>query len=129
VPAVTALTLDTATSIAAVIALGLAAAAVLSLWLVHSVVRKLLSVAVLGLLAFAVWTQRAALQDCADKVATNLELASLVERQAGDTATGENGTGENGTGENGTGDAGPDGASVTSVDTTCSLFGVTVDVP
>lgn len=101
-----ALALDAATAIAAVVAAGFAAAAVLALWMVHSVARKLLAVAICAVLAFAVWTQRTALEDCADKVATNLELADLVEI-----------------------DAPSDAPELPSVDTTCSLFGVSVEIP
>ena len=41
---------------------------VVAAWIVRSIVQKLLSVAVLVVLAFAVWTQRTALEDCADAV-------------------------------------------------------------
>jgi hypothetical protein len=42
---------------------------------VKSVVQKLAVAALLALLAFAVWSQRVSLQDCADKVQDNFELA------------------------------------------------------
>jgi hypothetical protein len=38
-----------------------------------SLVQKIAGFVLLGLLAFAVWTQRGALQDCADKVRANYE--------------------------------------------------------
>lgn len=54
------------------IALGLVAvfvvAAVLAIWIIKSIFQKLLAVAILAVFGFAVWTQRASLQDCADKV-------------------------------------------------------------
>jgi hypothetical protein len=37
------------------------------------IAQKLAGFVLLGLLAFAVWTQRGALQDCADKVRDNYE--------------------------------------------------------
>jgi cyanate permease len=69
------LTLDNATTIAIVAATALAVGAVVSLWIMKSIVQKLAVAALLALLAFAVWTQRVSLQDCADKVQDNLELA------------------------------------------------------
>jgi hypothetical protein len=70
-----ALTLDDAKTIAVVVATALAVGAVVSFWVVKSVVQKLAVAALLALLAFAVWSQRVSLQDCADKVQDNFELA------------------------------------------------------
>jgi hypothetical protein len=71
---VLALTLDDAETIAIVVATALAVGAVVSFWVMKSLVQKLAVAALLGVLAFAVWTQRVSLQDCADKVRDNLEL-------------------------------------------------------
>jgi hypothetical protein len=62
------LTLDEAKTIGAVVAVVLVLAAVGAFWLMRTIVQKLVAVGVLALLAFAVWTQRESLQDCADKV-------------------------------------------------------------
>jgi hypothetical protein len=70
-----ALTLDDAKTIALVVATALAVGAVVSFWIMKSVVQKLVVAALLALLAFAVWSQRVSLQDCADKVRDNFELA------------------------------------------------------
>ena len=70
-----ALTLDDAKTIALVAATALAVGAVVSFWVMKSLVQKLAVAALLGVLAFAVWTQRVSLQDCADKVQDNFELA------------------------------------------------------
>ena len=70
-----ALTLDEAKTIAIVVATVLAVGAVVSFWIMKSIVQKLAVAALLGLLAFAVWTQRVSLQDCADKVQDSFELA------------------------------------------------------
>ncbi len=70
-----ALTLDNAETIALVAATALAVGAVVSFWVMKSIVQKLAVAALLGILAFAVWTQRVSLQDCADKVQENFELA------------------------------------------------------
>jgi hypothetical protein len=70
---VIAITLDTAKNIAIVVAIIFIGGAIASLWLMKTIVQKLAVMAVLGLLAFAVWSQRTALQDCADKVQDNFE--------------------------------------------------------
>lgn len=70
-----ALTLDDAKTIALVAATALTVGAVVSFWIMKSLVQKLAVAALLGVLAFAVWTQRVSLQDCADKVQDNFELA------------------------------------------------------
>ena len=70
-----ALTLDDAKTIAIVAATALAVGAVVSFWVMKSLVQKLAAAVLLGVLAFAVWTQRVSLQDCADKVQDNFELA------------------------------------------------------
>ena len=71
-----ALSLDDAKTIAIVGATALAVGAVVSFWIMKSVVQKLTVAALLGVLAFAVWTQRVSLQDCADAVQENFELAA-----------------------------------------------------
>jgi hypothetical protein len=72
---VLALTLDNAETIALVAATALTVGAVVSFWVMKSMMQKLAVAALLGLLAYAVWTQRVSLQDCADKVQDNFELA------------------------------------------------------
>ena len=75
-----ALTLDDAKTIALVAATALTVGAVVSFWVMKSLVQKLAVAALLGVLAFAVWTQRMSLQDCADKVQDNfvLEVTDVV---------------------------------------------------
>lgn len=68
-----AITLDTAKNLAIVIALAFVAAAGASAWIMKTITQKLLAMLVLAALAFAVWTQRTALQDCADAVQANYE--------------------------------------------------------
>lgn len=68
-----ALTLDDAKIIAIVVAALFVVGAVLSFWVMKTIVSKLLVAGLLVLLAFAVWTQRTSLQDCADKVQGNFE--------------------------------------------------------
>ena len=69
-----ALTLDDAKTIAIVVATVFAVGAVVSFWVMKTILQKLAVAALLALLAFAVWTQRVSLQDCADKVQDNFEL-------------------------------------------------------
>ncbi len=70
-----ALSLDAAKNIAIVVALIFLAGAIASAWLMKTILQKLAVAAVLALLAFAVWSQRTSLQDCADQVRTSFELA------------------------------------------------------
>ncbi|NQY54993.1 MAG: hypothetical protein HRT86_00665 [Ilumatobacteraceae bacterium] len=72
-PALVALTLDEARNIGIAVAVGFLVLAAVSFWLMKTIVQKIVAAAVLVILAFAVWTQRASLQDCADKVAGNFE--------------------------------------------------------
>jgi predicted cation transporter len=81
---VLAITLDQATTAGLIGTAVLAVAAVLTLWLVKSVVQKLVTAVLLGALAFAVWTQRAALEDCADKVQASVAVEG-TEVTIGDT--------------------------------------------
>ena len=61
--AVFAITLEQATTIAVVTTTALVVGAVLSFWVMKSIVQKLLVAVLLAALAFAVWSQRTALQD------------------------------------------------------------------
>ena len=62
-----ALTVETAKTVAIVVVVGLIVAAVLSAWLVKSVVAKVVTIVLLAGVALGVWTQRANLEDCADQ--------------------------------------------------------------
>lgn len=68
-----ALSLDEAKNIALALATVLVVGAAVSFWVMKTIVQKVAVAALLGLLAFAVWTQRVSLQDCADKVQANYE--------------------------------------------------------
>lgn len=63
-----ALTLDQASTIGAVAVGGLLVLAVIAAWLTKEITQKIALAVILGLLAVLVWTQRASLQECADKV-------------------------------------------------------------
>ena len=63
-----ALTLGQAKTIAVLVVIVLLALALFSAWVMKTVAQKAALAVILGLLALLVWTQRSAVQDCADKV-------------------------------------------------------------
>ena len=65
---VLALTLGQAKTIAVIVALLLLGLALLSAWVMKTLAQKAALAVILSLLAVLVWSQRAALQECADKV-------------------------------------------------------------
>jgi hypothetical protein len=69
------LTLDAAKNIAVAVAVGFVVAAVASAWIMRTILQKVAAVVLLAALAFAVWTQRTALTDCADAVQENYSRA------------------------------------------------------
>ena len=70
-----ALTLETAKNVGIAIILGLIAVAVLSAWLMKALAMKLITIGACALLAYGVWSNRQSLQECADKVVANPEVA------------------------------------------------------
>jgi|TARA_R110002110_G_scaffold287541_1_gene501993 uncharacterized membrane protein YfcA len=74
---VLALTLETAKQLAIAVVVIFVVGAFLAAWMMKTIVQKLATVFVLGLLAFAVFTQRTSLQDCADKVQGNFERIGM----------------------------------------------------
>ena len=73
-----ALSLDSAKNIAVVVVLAFLVFAVLSAWLVKSIVTKLVMVVLMGGLALGAWTQRSSLVDCADKAKANVTAGSTA---------------------------------------------------
>lgn len=65
---VLALTLDSAKNIAIGLAAVFAIGSIGAAWIMKTIVQKVAMALVLAVLAFAVWSQRTSLQDCADKV-------------------------------------------------------------
>ena len=74
VRAVIGLTLDSAKTYGVVAVVVLVVGAFVAAWALKTLVQKIVVFALLGVLAFAVWTQRESLQDCADKVQANFQL-------------------------------------------------------
>jgi hypothetical protein len=85
--AVFGITLDSAKTYASIGVVLLLVAAFVAAWLMKTLVQKLLVFVLFAALAFAVWTQRTALQDCADLVRTNLELSTTVVTDTEDECT------------------------------------------
>jgi uncharacterized membrane protein YqjE len=75
---VTGLTLDSAKTYAIIAVIVLVVGAFIAAWALKTLIQKIVVFALLGALAFAVWTQRESLQDCADKVQANFELTDGV---------------------------------------------------
>jgi uncharacterized membrane protein YfcA len=70
---VLALTLESAKQLAIAVVVIFGFGALLAAWIMKTIVQKVVTVFVLALLAFAVFTQRTSLQDCADKVQGNFD--------------------------------------------------------
>lgn len=68
-----ALTLDAATNVAVAVVVVFVVGAIAAVWVMKTIVQKMATVLVLLVLAFAVYSQRTSLQDCADKVTGNFE--------------------------------------------------------
>jgi hypothetical protein len=65
---VTALTVESAKNIGIVVATVLIALTLAMAWVIKNVTAKIISVVLIGGLAFGVWTQRTSLEDCAKQV-------------------------------------------------------------
>ena len=65
------LTLDAAKDIAVAVVIVFLVGSIAAIWIMKSIIQKVATAAVLLLLAFAVYSQRTSLQDCADKVQGN----------------------------------------------------------
>lgn len=72
-----ALTLSDAKNIAIALATVFAVGSIASAWIMKTILQKVAVAALLATLAFAVWTQRTSLQDCADKVKNAYELDGI----------------------------------------------------
>lgn len=63
-----AMTVDTAKNIGIAAAVALVALMLAMAWVIKNVTAKIITVVIVGGLAFGIWTQRSSLQDCAAKV-------------------------------------------------------------
>jgi hypothetical protein len=64
----TAMTVESAKNIGIAVAVALVALMLVMAFVIKNVTTKLITVVIIGGLAFVVWTQRSSLQDCADRV-------------------------------------------------------------
>jgi len=63
----TAVSLDTAKNIAVIVIVAFVLVGIVSAWMIKTVMTKIIVAVVMAGLAIAVYSQRASLQDCADK--------------------------------------------------------------
>jgi hypothetical protein len=73
------LTLDTAKTVAAAAVIALVGLAIVTALLMKSIAQKIAFALVLGLLAVLVWSQRASLEDCADRVQASLAAGTATD--------------------------------------------------
>jgi hypothetical protein len=100
------LTLDDAKTYGLIGVAVIVVAALVAVWAMNTMIQKAAMFLLLGVLAFAVWTQRTALEDCADKVHENFALSEQVSTPEPSVVGAAAGT-----------------------DDECSFFGATVTVP
>jgi uncharacterized membrane protein YfcA len=113
---------DQAKNIALLVAVGCVVGAVAAIWILRSIVQKVLVALLLLLLGYAAWSQREALQDCASKVEASVEI---VTGQDDDGVTAPSATSVPTPTT-----LPPDVASdVAALDTSCTFFGIDVPIP
>lgn len=115
------LTLDEAKNIALVAATAFALLAIAAIWVMNSIVQKVLVAVLLVMLAFAAWSQRASLQECAEQVQANVS-SSIAQATTPDATPAT-------TAPTVDDPATPDGAATSGTDSTCTFFGVDVTIP
>lgn len=113
--------LDQAKNFALIAAAVCLVGALVAIWVLQSVLQKVVVALLLLLLGFAVWSQREALQDCAAKVQTTVEILT----DAGTTALSPSTT----LGPDGTAPADAVPTTPADVDTSCTFFGIDVSIP
>ena len=74
-----AVTLEAAKNAAIIVVVVLVVLAIAAAWLAKMVVQKVLLALVFGLLAALVWSQRTALEDCADRVRASRAAGAPVD--------------------------------------------------
>jgi Iap family predicted aminopeptidase len=109
---VLALSLDEAKNLALVAATVFAIGAIAAIWVMKTIVQKVLVAVLLIMLAFAAWSQRESLQDCADKVEANIRIPTSATTTSTTAPTAPAATGGESTGS-----------------ATCTFFGVDVTIP
>jgi hypothetical protein len=75
----TALTVESAKNLGIAVAVILLAFMLAMAWLIKNVTAKIITVVLVGGLAFGVWTQRTSLQDCANRVEERMKLGTATD--------------------------------------------------
>lgn len=75
----TALTVESAKNLGIAVAVILVAFMLAMAWVIKNVTAKIITVVLVGGLAFGVWTQRTSLQDCADRVEARMKLGTSTD--------------------------------------------------
>jgi hypothetical protein len=115
------LSLDEAKNIALVAATAFAILAIAAIWVMNTIVQKVLVAVLLVMLAFAAWSQRTSLQECAEQVQAN--VSSSISNST--TPSTPPPTTAPPTSLSPT----ADGTTSSDTDTTCTFFGVDVTIP
>ena len=105
---------EQAKNVALLAAVACVVGAVLAIWILRSIVQKVLVALLFLLLGYAAWSQREALQDCASKVEASIEI--VTSELAPDTTTP-------------TDDPTDVATDVAQLDTSCTFFGIDVPIP
>ncbi len=71
-----ALTIDAAKNVGLLTTIGLVVLAVVALWTITAVLKRIVTVALLVALALVVWSQRTEVRDCGKAVQTRIELGA-----------------------------------------------------
>lgn len=108
---------DQAKNIALLAAVGCVIGAVAAIWILTSIVQKVLVALLFLALGYAAWSQREALQDCASKVEASIEIVTgQVDGAASDTPVDTTAPTDVAT-------------DVAGLDTSCTFFGIDVPIP
>ena len=112
---------DEAKNVALLVAVACGVGAVAAIWILTSIVQKVLVALLFLALGYAAWSQREALQDCASKVQASIEIVTGSTVPTDATAPAPTTV----PGEVPTDVA----ADVAALDTSCTFFGIDVPIP
>ncbi len=108
---------DQAKNFALLGAVGCVVGAVAAIWILRSIVQKVLVALLFLLLGYAAWSQREALQDCASKVEASVEIVTGSTVPSGTSVPTP------------TSVPADVATEVAALDTSCSFFGIDVPIP
>jgi uncharacterized membrane protein YfcA len=108
---------DEAKNVALLAAVACGVGAVAAIWILKSIVQKVLVALLFLALGYAAWSQREALQDCASKVEASIEIVTGATLPTDVTAPVD------------TTVPADVAADVAGLDTACTFFGIDVPIP